>query len=196
MTKSTGSKTEGAFRRRITLALAALATIAALQGAFAIWAVSVAEHHVLRGRVAADIKQGFTELWFNKQQLRNWMAERQFGTQASEERRDVLLLNMRNLLQKMNALAEQAVALDSGQAARQRQAERRDALMVLGGSIDQLARGLASLNQPSPGLDTASAWRIANDLFDNAEGVIFVLFWPKALCERISHLRKSGMIPM
>ncbi|MCZ8108356.1 MAG: HAMP domain-containing protein [Burkholderiales bacterium] len=170
MTKSSGTKHSGAFRRRITLALAVLATIAALQGGFAIWAVRLAEHHVLRGRVAADIKQGFTELWFNKQQLRNWMAERQFGAGASEDRRDALLLNMRDLLQRMNELAEQAIALDGGPAARQRQAERRDALLVLGGSIDQLARGLASLNQPSPGLDTTSAWRIANELFDNAEG--------------------------
>lgn len=170
MTKSSGTKHSGAFRRRITLALAVLATIAALQGGFAIWAVRLAEHHVLRGRVAADIKQGFTELWFNKQQLRNWMAERQFGAGTSEDRRDALLLNMRDLLQRMNELAEQAIALDGGAAARQRQAERRDALLVLGGSIDQLARGLASLNQPSPGLDTTSAWRIANELFDNAEG--------------------------
>jgi signal transduction histidine kinase len=170
MTKPSGTKHSGNFRRRIMLALAALATIAALQGGFAIWAVRLAEHHVLRGRVAADIKQGFTELWFNKQQLRNWMAERQFGVGASQDRRDALLLNMRDLLQRMNALAEQAIALDDGIAARQRQAQRRDALLVLSGSIDQLARGLASLNQPSLVLDTTSAWRIANELFDNAEG--------------------------
>ncbi|CAN1549401.1 BaeS Signal transduction histidine kinase [Rhabdaerophilaceae bacterium] len=170
MTEPSGTKHSGAFRRRITLALAALATIAALQGGFAIWAVRLAEHHVLRGRVAADIKQGFTELWFNKQQLRNWMAERQFGAGAAEDQRDALLLNMRNVLQRVNALAEQAIALDGGVAARQRQAQRRDALLVLGGSIDQLARGLASLNQPSPSLDSTSAWRIANELFDNSEG--------------------------
>jgi two-component system OmpR family sensor kinase len=50
------------FRRRVSLAIGALAVIAVLQGAFALWAVSLAEHHILRGRVAADIKQGFTEL--------------------------------------------------------------------------------------------------------------------------------------
>ncbi len=170
MTTPSGTTHSGAFRRRITLALAALATIAALQGGFAIWAVGLAEHHVLRGRVAADIKQGFTELWFNKQQLRNWMAERQFGIGASEARRDALLLNMRDVLRRMNELAEQAIALDDGVAAQQRHAQRREALLILGGSIDQLARGLASLNQPSPGLDMTTAWHIANELFDNAEG--------------------------
>lgn len=170
MTKASGTTRSDAFRRRITLALTALATIAALQGGFAIWAVRVAEHHVLRGRVAADIKQGFTELWFNKQQLRNWMAERQFGTGAREDQRDALLLNMRAVLQRVNALSEQAIAIDDGDSARQRQAQRRDTLLVLRGSIDQLARGLASLNQPPPGLDMTTAWRVANELFDNAEG--------------------------
>ena len=175
MTNPTGAKHSitkhsGAFRRKITLALAALAMIAALQGGFAIWAVRLAENQVLRGRVAADTKQGFTELWFNKQQLRNWLAQRQFGADADEKQRDALLQNMRGVLENLNSLAEQSIALDQGVAARQRQEQRRDALLVLRGSIDQLARGLASVNQPPPGLDTTSAWRIANDLFDNAEG--------------------------
>ena len=170
MTEPPAAPRSSAFRRRITLALAALATIAALQGGFAVWAVGLAQHHVLRGRVAADIKQGFTALWFDKQQLRNWMAQRQFGATATDEQRDFLLQRMRDTLDRLNRLAEQATTLDDGQAARQRQAQRRDALTVLRGSLDQLARGLASLNQPAPRLDTSAAWRIANDLFDNAEG--------------------------
>ncbi|MCZ8374679.1 MAG: ATP-binding protein [Beijerinckiaceae bacterium] len=170
MTESPVAQRSSAFRRRITLALAALATIAALQGGFAVWAVGLAQHHVLRGRVAADIKQGFTALWFDKQQLRNWMAQRQFGASTSDDQRDLLLQRMRDTLERLNGLAEQAMLLDDGPAARQRQAQRRDALTVLRGSLDQLARGLASLNQPAPGLDTGAAWRLANDLFDNAEG--------------------------
>jgi two-component system, OmpR family, sensor kinase len=170
MTNLSGAKHPGAFRRKITLALAALAMIAALQGGFAIWAVQLAETQVLRGRVAADTKQGFTDLWFNKQQLRNWLAQRQFGADADEAHRDALILNMRRVLENLDALAAQSIALDHGPSARQRQEQRRDALLVLRGSIDQLARGLASVNQPPPGIDTSSAWRIANDLFDNAEG--------------------------
>lgn len=170
MTEPPAAQRSSAFRRRITLALAALATIAALQGGFAVWAVGLAQHHVQRGRVAADILQGFTGLWFDKQQLRNWMAQRQFGAAAADDQRDLLLQRMRDTLERLNSLAEQATVLDDGTAARQRQAQRRDALTVLRGSLDQLARGLASINQPAPGLDTGAAWRIANDLFDNAEG--------------------------
>jgi signal transduction histidine kinase len=159
-----------AFRRRITLALAVLATLATLQGALALWAVALAEHHVLRGRVAADIKQELTSLWFDKQQLRNWLAERQFGAGATDDRRDALLRRMQDRLERLGRLATEAASLDDGQAARQRQVQRQDALLILNSSLEQLARGLASLNQPAPGLETSAAWRIANDLFDNAEG--------------------------
>ncbi len=170
MTEATAAKQPNAFRKRITLALAALAAVAALQGGFAIWALGQAERHLLRGRVAADIRQGFTDLWLNKQQLRNWMAERQFGAGATDAQRDVFLAQMQAALDRLDDLARQAIDLDDGPAARQRQAQRRDALVVLRGSLAQLGRGLSSLNQPAPGLDTRSAWTIANDLFDSAEG--------------------------
>jgi signal transduction histidine kinase len=140
------------------------------QGAFAIWALGIAQNQVLRGRVAADIKQGFTALWLDKQQLRNWMAQRQFGAVAPDEQRDRLLGRMNVTLARLSALAEHAIELDGGQVARQRPAERQETLRVLRGSLDQLSRGLASLNPPTPGVDTSTAWSIANDLFDNAEG--------------------------
>ncbi len=170
MTEASSARQPHAFRKRITQALAVLAVIAAVQGAFAIWAVGVSEHHLQRGRVAADIKQSFTDLWFYKQQLRNWMAQRQFGADATDQQRDVLLGRMQAALDRLDTLARQAVLLDDGASARQRQAQRREALVILRASFDQLGRGLSSINQPTPGLDTRSAWTIANDLFDNAEG--------------------------
>lgn len=152
------------------MALLALAVVSVVEGAFALWAVGLAERHVLRGRVAADIKQGFTELRSDKQQLRNWLAQRQFGVDAADSQRDLLLERMRGALVRLNALAEQAVKLDDSPAARQRQAQRRDALLVLDGSLAQLGRGLASLNPPPIGTDATVAWHIANELFDRAEG--------------------------
>lgn len=158
------------FRRRVSLAIGALAVIAVLQGAFALWAVSLAEHHILRGRVAADIKQGFTELKFEKQQLRYWLAQRQFGANVQDADRDLLLEEMRAILSRLNALADRAEELDDGPASRARQADRQIDLQVLDTSIAQLARGLADLNPPPALADTTEAWRLANDLFDRAEG--------------------------
>lgn len=170
MTEPGAARQSIAFRRRIALALGALAMIAALQGGFAVWAVGLAQHHVLRGRVAADIKQGFTALWLDKQQLRSWMVQRQFGAGASDGQRDALLRRMSDNLDRLESLAEQAIRLDASVAARLRQSHRRDTLTVLRASLEQLGRGLASINRPAPGMDTSKAWKIANDLFDNAEG--------------------------
>ena len=49
------------FRRRLTVALLFLAAAAVLEGFVAVWALSVAERHVQRGRVASDIQLGFVE---------------------------------------------------------------------------------------------------------------------------------------
>lgn len=170
MTTPPPTRQTNVFGRRLTLALAALGSIAVIQGVVALWAVGEAERHVLRGRVAADIRQGFTELRSEKQQLRTWLAQRQFGADARDSHRDALLQRMRIILADLKTLADQAVVLDDGPAARQRQAQRRDALVVLDGSIAQLERGLASLNPPPVGMDTNLAWSIANELFDRAEG--------------------------
>ncbi len=159
-----------AFRRRISLALSALGAVAVIQGGLALWAVGLAEHHVLRGRVAADIKLGFSELKSDKQQLRSWFAQRQLGAGADDLQRDVLLLRMRSTLATLNELAARAVQLDVHPAARQRQAQRRDALLVLESSLGQLTRGLASLDPPVIPSDTHASWQLANELFDRAEG--------------------------
>lgn len=158
------------FRRRVSLAIGALAVIAVLQGAFALWAVSLAEHHILRGRMAADIKQGFIELRFEKQQLRNWLAQHQFGANVQYADRDLLLERMHAILSRLHALADRVEDLEDGQASRARQADRQIDLQVLDTSIAQLARGLADLKPPPALADTTKAWRLANDLFDRAEG--------------------------
>ncbi len=98
------------------------------------------------------------------------MAQRQFGADATDQQGTCCSAACRPPSIALDALARQAVMLDDGTAARQRQAQRREALVVLRASFNQLGRGLSSLNQPTPGLDTRSAWTIANDLFDNAEG--------------------------
>lgn len=191
MTSLSGSRRSSTFRQRITVAAATLGTVAALQGGFAIWAVGQAEHHVMRGRIAADIKQGFTELWFNKQQLRTWLTERQFGATASDDQRDVLLQQMRGVLDNLDSLAEQSKQQDREIAARRQQEQRRDSLVVLRSSLDQLARGLANLSQLSSGLDTASAWRAANEMFDNAEGRDLRLLLAEILSREDASLREK-----
>jgi signal transduction histidine kinase len=170
MTTPPEVKKSQSFQRKLALALAALGAVAAVQGILAIWAVTEVGQHVWRGRVAADIKIGFIQLSLDKQRLRNWMAQRQFNAGADEQQRDALLERMEQTIVRLKDLAEQAKALDAGPAARARQAQRTDALLVLDISLAQLRRGLASLNAPAIGTDTTAAWQLANDIFDRAEG--------------------------
>lgn len=158
------------FSHRLTAALAILAAVAAAQGAVALWSVQVAERHVLRGRVAADIQHGFADLATDKQRLRNWAAQRQFEADTDDRIRDDLLLHMRQTLARLNALAAQAVTLDESPGARLRQAQRGEALRVLASSIETLARGLSSKQPLPPGNDVARSWSDAAALFDRAEG--------------------------
>ncbi len=152
------------------MALALLGAIAAIQGMIAMWAVGETERHVWRGRVAADIKIGFMQLISDKQLLRNWVAQRHFRAGNNSEQRDALLERMQQTLARLKVLANRAEELDDGEAARARQADRREALRVLNTSLSQLARGLANLNPPPVGADTTRAWQLANELFDRTEG--------------------------
>lgn len=152
------------------MALAALGVLAAIQGALAVWALAEAERHVLRGRVAADIRSGFLELSLNQQRLRNWVAQHQFTKSTDLRMRDELLSRMQGILSGLKGLADEAELLDDGPAARARQAQRRDALVVLDLSLAQLGRGLASLNPAPTGADATEAWALVNELFDRARG--------------------------
>jgi signal transduction histidine kinase len=158
------------FSVRLTAALAILGLIAALQGGLAIWAVGLAEKHVQRGRVAADIQHAFVVLSSDKQRLRTWVAQRQFGAGAADTMRDELLANMLGTLRRLDELSRLAVGLDESPAARQRQAERGEALKVLDRSLVQLAQGLAKAPALTTDADAASAWMAAQDLFDKLEG--------------------------
>lgn len=160
----------GSFKRRIAVALAALAAVAALQGAFAVWAVGLAEHHVLRGRVAADIRQEFTAFWLDKQQLRDRVARTQAGAGAGDERRDALLRRMRATLDSLDTLAGQIAALDGGTASLPVHGQRREALAILRWSLDRLAAGIAAAERAAPGMDGEDARRTIERLFDDAEG--------------------------
>jgi hypothetical protein len=65
------------YARRLTIALAAIAGAAVLEGIAAIWALNLANDHVLRGRVASDIQLSFEELTISKLRLRAWFTQAQ-----------------------------------------------------------------------------------------------------------------------
>lgn len=158
------------FARRLTLALAALAFAAVLQGLAATWALSVASNHVVRGRVASDIALAFQELVVSKLRLRVWFTQAQLDPVTPSEPRLQYLAAMHRSLDHLRQLSAQATDLDRGAASRLEHLQRQDALAVLAESIDALALA-ASRVQPLPrGTEARQAWGAADALFDVSRG--------------------------
>lgn len=158
------------FGRRLTWALVFLAAAAVAQCALALWSVRVAEHQVLRGRVAADIQLGFAQLSADKQRLRAWAVQREFGAGAELAELQRLAASMRATLDRLDELAARAVTLDDRPRARERQLQRRDALVVLREKLDSLVPQLSEHPVPGPGVDPATLWATASEHFDMAQG--------------------------
>nr|WP_315465605.1 HAMP domain-containing sensor histidine kinase [uncultured Rhodoferax sp.] len=159
------------FTRKLSFALAALAGAAVLEGGVAVWALNVANEHVLRGRVASDLRQGFDELTINKLRLRAWFTQAKLSTGADTEQRDKYLAGMRQNLHQLHILSAHAIALSQGEAATlSEHVQREEALAVLEESVATLEVSASNVTPMSAGTDASMAWRVASDLFDSSRG--------------------------
>ena len=158
------------FRKKLTVALLFLAAVAVLEGMVAVWALSVAERHVQRGRVASDINLGFVELSTSKQRLRTWVAQVQFDAKVDVNQREQLLSDMQNTLQRLHKLSQRAVMLDESDATRLIHVSRQDSIAVLERSLNQLTQTIASVAPLAPGTDARDAWQALSQLFDVSDG--------------------------
>lgn len=152
------------------IALLFLAAAAVLEGVVAVWALSAAERHVQRGRVASDIHLSFVELSANKQRLRSWVSQAQLGVVADPLQREQLLSNMNNTLQRLQLLSERAVLLDDTDASRLVHVNRQDSLAVLNRSLTQLSQTVANVTPLKPGTDALDASQALSGLFDVSDG--------------------------
>ena len=158
------------FRRRLSTALAVLAAAAVLEGLAAIWALNVADRHIQSGRVASDIQLGFVELSASKQRLRTWVSQRQLDAGADPAQRDRLQADMRRTVERLQALTLRAKELDTGAARDDEHRQRQEALAVLGRSLEDLERTVASARPLQPGTDAQAAWIALSQLFDMSQG--------------------------
>lgn len=157
-------------RQRLTLALTVLALAAVMEGLMALWALNVAAQHLERGRVVGDIELGFVELSVTKQRLRTWVSQRQLDAGAQPAERERLLQSMRDTLARLQSLAQRAAVLDPAPDTRTEHLQRLDALAVLSGSVDALAREVERVQPLSPGTDARSTWDALNERFDMSDG--------------------------
>lgn len=160
------------FRKRLTLALVALAVVSLLQGGVAWWAIGVAAQKVERGRVASDILVAFVDLSANKQRLRTWMSQSLLDAGAVPQARDRLQLDMKTTLARLQLLTDTAARLDSDQTeVNPEHLERRNALIVLRRSIDELGDAMTTALPLPRNADAAAAWTRLTQVFDMSQGL-------------------------
>ena len=160
----------GMYARRLTLALAALACAAVLEGMAAMWALSVANDHVLRGRVASDIQLAFKDLTVFKLRLRSWFTQAQLDPATASGPALQFQEEMQGTLERLRALSARAVALDRDDATRAEHLQRQDALAVLADNVAGLKGAIAQLQPMPAGTEFSQAWQVASDLFDVSRG--------------------------
>ena len=160
------------FRSRLTAALALLAIASVLQGAFALWALGVADHHAQHGRVTADIHLGFVELSATKQRLRTWVSQALLGAGAAPDERIRLQNDLHANVDRLRDLSEQAILLGKGldDEDRKGQFERRETLAVLNRGFTNLALAVDAVQPLPPGANAQEAWNALTTLFELSEG--------------------------
>ena len=158
------------FARRLTLALAALAGAAVLEGLASVWALSVANDHVLRGRVASDIALGFKDLTVTKLRLRGWFTQAQLDPHTADELRLRYQADMQRTLEQLRSLSARAIELDRSEATRAEHLQRQDALAVLADSMASLKVAAAQVQPLPPSTQARQAWQSAGEMFDISRG--------------------------
>ena len=154
------------FARRLTCALAAIAGAAVLEGIAAIWALNVANDHVLRGRVASDIQLAFEELTISKLRLRAWFTQAQQDPTTAKNLRQKYQTDMRETMVTLNQLSNQTIKLDNSDATLTEYRRRQATLGVLEESVSVLEVAAAKVQPLQLGKNMQQAWLTASELFD------------------------------
>lgn len=159
------------FRKRLAIALGALAVASLLQGGVAWWAIDVAANNVQRGRVASDLLAGFLELSATKQRLRTWLSQALLDAGADPRQRDALQADMSATISGLQSLAASAAKLDGNRASGDAEhRQRQDALVVLRSSLEELRTEMATARALPPGADAAAAWTELTRVFNMSQG--------------------------
>ena len=164
------------FSQRLRLAFFLMGSLAVALGGLAWWIASEAEHRVLRGRLAADLKAGLLELAAEKLRLQTWSLETLMGVDPDPAIGAAAAHSMIERLAALREASDQAERLDAargkdlGQHARREAALARlqAAMLVLRAEVASLP-GQQPPAAPTLSAPTLSAWARLDALFAAAD---------------------------
>lgn len=135
------------FSRRLVSAFAAFALLALVLGALNAWVSRLAEHRVVRGRVAADLLNTYLDLSAEKARLRIWVLQSISDPSTDPELGPSLAQSMALDIETLRGLAAEAVRMDGPDAALLNEhAERALTIDLLENSVKSMASRVEMIN--------------------------------------------------
>jgi two-component system, OmpR family, sensor kinase len=135
------------FSRRLILAFAAFALLAVALGALNGWVSRLAEHRVVRGRVAADLLSTYLDLSAEKARLRVWVLQSIADPATDPETGPGLAQSMRRDIETLRGLAAEAARMDGSDPALEKEhVERARTIDLLDSSVASMLNRVDVIN--------------------------------------------------
>jgi signal transduction histidine kinase len=155
------------FSRRLILAFAALALLAVALGALNGWVSRLAEHRVVRGRVAADLLSTYLDLSAEKARLRIWVLQSIADPSTDPSIGPDLGQSMRRDLDTLRQLAAEAVRMDGPDAALLKEhVERARTIELLENSVASMLGRVEQINDRETGEEGPISLSAVDEVFD------------------------------
>ncbi len=155
------------FSRRLIFAFAAFALLAVALGALNGWVSRLAEHRVVRGRVAADLLSTYLDLSAEKARLRIWVLQSIADTSTDPALGPDLAQSMRRDIETLRNLADEAVRMDGPDATfLAEHAERARTIDLLENSVASMLNRVKVVNDRTAGEGSQIPLSAVDEVFD------------------------------
>ena len=157
------------FSRRLILAFAAFALLAIALGALNGWVSRLAEHRVVRGRVAADLLSTYLDLSAEKARLRVWVLQSIADptTDPDPETGPGLAQSMQRDIELLRGLAAEAARMDGSDPGLQKEhADRARTIDLLENSVASMLNRVDVINARAAGDGDQIPLTAVDEVFD------------------------------
>ncbi len=155
------------FSRRLVLAFAAFALLAVALGALNGWVSRLAEHRVVRGRVAADLLSTYLDLSAEKARLRIWVLQSIADDSTDPGTGPALAQSMRADIETLRGLAAEAARMDGADSALLKEhAERAHTIDLLENSVASMMNRVELINDRAVSAGDPVPLSAVDEVFD------------------------------
>lgn len=180
------------FSRRLIIAFAAFALLAVALGALNGWVSRLAEHRVVRGRVAADLLSTYLDLSAEKARLRIWVLQSIADVSTDPAVGPDLAQSMRRDIEMLRDLADEAVRMDGPDATLLNEHEdRARTIDLLDDSVTSMLNRIKIINDRTAGETAPFPLSAVDEVFDRYGEYDVRALLNQAIAAEIEALRRD-----